>query len=164
MANQRLYGKDINLSKDIYDHLLTTYLTYGNKLTPGNKRTNGYERLMNMVNTKHISFESLKRLKHEFDYNYKGITDDNATLEYVLNGGDIMREYVTNMLKRLTDDDESRQNHFREVGLKANMELKKTMKQDIIPEVPLTDFKQHGLNDVKRLQEQRIIEMMKKII
>lgn len=64
----------------------------------GDKTVDGYKRLNNLLSSDTISYHELKRIKNFFD-NYNG-TDESV--EYVLNGGTAMKNWVDNTLKLAT--------------------------------------------------------------
>lgn len=64
----------------------------------GDKTVDGYKRLNNLLSSDTISYHELKRIKNFFD-NYNG-TD--KSVEYILNGGTAMKNWVDNTLKLAT--------------------------------------------------------------
>lgn len=90
----------------------------------------GYKRLNNLLSMKNGVYErELKRIKNFFD-NYKG---DKDSVEYILNGGDVMRSWVETTLytERKAEKDFKQakkegginnayiKNHHKEKGLKT---------------------------------------------
>lgn len=64
----------------------------------GDKTVDGYKRLNNLLSSENITYQELKRIKNFFD-NYNG-TDKSA--EYILNGGEPMKNWVNNTLYTAT--------------------------------------------------------------
>lgn len=64
----------------------------------GDKTIDGYKRLNNLLSSDNITYQEMKRIKNFFD-NYKG-TDESA--EYILNGGEPMKNWVNNTLYTAT--------------------------------------------------------------
>ena len=59
----------------------------------------GFKRAKNIVDTKRLSYEQMKRVKNYFD-NYEG---DGNDMEFKLNGGDLMKSWVNNTLGNARD-------------------------------------------------------------
>lgn len=64
----------------------------------GDKTIDGYKRLNNILGMQSISYQEMKRIKNFFD-NYNG-SDKSA--EYILNGGEPMKNWVNNTLNTAT--------------------------------------------------------------
>lgn len=89
-GNEALKMRKFPLSRGIKKHLLNTLRNYN-----GDKTTEGYKRLNNILAMEDgIAYNEMKRIKHFFD-NYEGNTNND---EYILNGGDEMKCWVTNTL------------------------------------------------------------------
>jgi hypothetical protein len=105
--NQELKDKMFKLPQNVLNHLNTTLSTYGQY-----KDKDGYKRLNTLLNPnynkrsdkedkiaddgKHISFSDLKRINFDFDKMPKNPND----LSFILNGGDVMKDWVQNTLRR----------------------------------------------------------------
>lgn len=89
-GNSFLRNRTFPLAKGIRKHLENTLQTYN-----GDHASKGYKRLNNILSMENgIAYNEMKRLKHFFD-NYEGNTNND---EYILNGGDEMKCWVTNTL------------------------------------------------------------------
>ena len=64
----------------------------------GDKDVDGYKRLNNLLSSDTISYQEMKRIKNFFD-NYMGTEESQ---EYILNGGEPMKNWVDNTLKLST--------------------------------------------------------------
>ena len=80
----------------------------------GDKTISGYDRLRNLLDMDYVSYQEMKRLKNFFD-NYEGTDKSN---EYKLNGGDIMKSWVTTTLNRATKAIKDRKQHLKDTGVK----------------------------------------------
>lgn len=105
--NEQLKNDMFKIPDDVMKHLKTTLSTYGEY-----KKSNGYKRLNTLVNKdynkrsnkedavedddKHITFNDLKRIYHDF----KVTPNNKDDLSFILNGGDTMKDWVSNSLRR----------------------------------------------------------------
>lgn len=93
-GNKDLKNRVFPLSKGIKKHLYDTLKNYN-----GDKSVDGYKRLNNVLNMENgITYNEMKRIKNFFD-NYQG-TD--KSVDYILNGGEPMKLWVTNTLNTAT--------------------------------------------------------------
>jgi hypothetical protein len=90
-VNKDLYGKQIPLTEKMKNYLETCF----NKAKGASERTEGYKRNQTLRNSDSVSYQQLKRIKNWFD-NYNG---DPNTNEYLLNGGDYMKNWVNQILQ-----------------------------------------------------------------
>lgn len=107
MANSSLLGKKIKIDDNIMNHLFKIKKAYN-----GDKTTQGYSRLTNLLDTSEVSYEQLKRIKNFFD-NYTG--KKNST-EYLLNGGSVVKEWVERTLNNLRQDIKGKKQQMSNVG------------------------------------------------
>ena len=80
----------------------------------GDKTVDGYKRLNNLLSSDTISYHELKRIKNFFD-NYNG-TDESV--EYILNGGTAMKNWVDNTLKLATKAVQDFKQAKKDAGIK----------------------------------------------
>lgn len=93
-GNSFLRNRTFPLAKGIRKHLENTLQTYN-----GDHASKGYKRLNNILSMENgIAYNEMKRLKHFFD-NFQGDTNSD---EYILNGGEPMKLWVTNTLNTAT--------------------------------------------------------------
>lgn len=92
-GNKELANRRFPLGKGIRKHLQQTLDGY-----TGDKTTDGWKRLNNLLGMKSVSYQEMKRIKNFFD-NYQG-TPKSA--EYILNGGREMQTWVDNTLNTAT--------------------------------------------------------------
>jgi hypothetical protein len=90
-VNKDLYGKQITLTEKMKNYLETCF----NKAKGASERTEGYKRNQTLRNSDSVSYSQLKRIKNWFD-NYNGNPNTN---EYILNGGDYMKNWVNQILQ-----------------------------------------------------------------
>lgn len=86
--NKLLYNKEYNIPDNIIKYIQNNVSKYSN-----NK---GIKRANNLIKNKKISYQLLKKMKNYYDYIDYGNFDK---IEYELNGGDLMRDFVYNTLK-----------------------------------------------------------------
>lgn len=92
MANSKLIKKNFTIPEEIVKHLKKVLNNF-----KGNKRTDGYARAKEIINSKGIiTYEVSKRIKNWFDKN----KDLKGTISYELNGGDIMKNYIDELLNK----------------------------------------------------------------
>ena len=86
MANSKLQGKTF----EVPDEVLAV-LSGNLKKFSSQNQSKGFNRALFIIQRKVCTYEQLKRIKNYFD----SITKDNFNeTEYLLNGGDIMKEWV----------------------------------------------------------------------
>lgn len=92
-GNKELNNRVFPLPKGIRKYLTKVLSNYN-----GSKNTDGYDRLNNILQMKHITYQEMKRLKNFFD-NFQGNMKSD---EYQLNGGDALKTWVNNTLNTAT--------------------------------------------------------------
>lgn len=92
-GNKELKNRVFPLPKGIRKYLTNLLSSYN-----GSKNTEGYDRLNNILQMKHITYQEMKRLKNFFD-NFQGNVKSD---EYQLNGGDALKTWVNNTLYTAT--------------------------------------------------------------
>lgn len=92
-GNKELKNRVFPLPKGIRKYLTNLLSNYN-----GSKNTEGYDRLNNILQMKHITYQEMKRLKNFFD-NFQGNVKSD---EYQLNGGDALKTWVNNTLYTAT--------------------------------------------------------------
>lgn len=92
-GNKDLANKVFPLPKGIRQYLTNVLSNYN-----GSKKTDGYDRLNNIIQMKYITYQEMKRLKNFFD-NFQGNVNSD---EYILNGGDALKTWVYNTLNTAT--------------------------------------------------------------
>lgn len=80
-----------------YKHLCDTLKRYNQ--SGMDKDCEGYKRLCNLVKNKQITYSDLKRIKNYFDNCGE---EARNTIPYILNGGDLFRNWVDSRLKEAT--------------------------------------------------------------
>jgi len=96
-VNKNLYNKIIYIPKEILDHLSICF----DRVPNSDSSVEGHKRNEELRGSKHATFQQLERIDNWFRY-YDGNKEDAP---YVLNGGDTMRNWVTNTIKGLRDND-----------------------------------------------------------
>ena len=100
MANKVLDGTYHEIPDEIMEHLNTLHQKHIQK--DGVTGLDGVKRLNDLITKKTISFEQLKRIKNYFKVTDPNAIDQNKRLEYELNGGDVMKQWVSAKLDEIT--------------------------------------------------------------
>ena len=107
--NNELKGRFFRIPNGIKNILEKTLKNYH-----GDKTTNGYKRLNNLVNSENISYYEMKRIKNFFD-TFQG---SNKSLEFILNGGESMKLWVNNALYTATKSIHDYKQAKKDAGMK----------------------------------------------
>lgn len=86
--------------------------TYGDRTT-----SQGYKRLKNLLQQGQCNGNHLKRIKHYFDHIDPNTLDENGQIEYLLNGGDYMKNWVYKELDTARKNIDSTKTHNTNAGL-----------------------------------------------
>ncbi len=108
MSNSELIGKKVEITDDIKYHLQKIFNAY-----KGPKDSEGYSRLRNLCDIKHITYEQLKRIKNFFD-TFDGNNKDTV---YLLNGGTKMKQWVYEKLDHLRNGVNYRKKNMDSIGV-----------------------------------------------
>lgn len=102
--NSKLYNKYYNIPDNVLEYINSKLNEYSNLNIKGKKKANF------LLKEKKISYQNLKRYKNFFDYfsrkNYNLTTDDTSindvdeNYEYHLSGGNLMKNFVDETLKK----------------------------------------------------------------
>lgn len=93
--NSSLKYNNYIIPPGVKKHLEKTLKAYD-----GEKTVDGYKRINNLINSTHITYQELKRIKNFFD-TFSG--DKAVDITYTLNGGDTMRMWVETVLNKERD-------------------------------------------------------------
>ena len=86
MSNSKLIGKIFPVPEKVLKELGKNLKKFSDK-----RESKGFNRAIFILERKACTYEQLKRIKNYFDY----ITDENYDeIEYLLNGGDVMKNWV----------------------------------------------------------------------
>lgn len=107
--NSELKGKRFFLPPGIKKYLLNIKNNYN-----GDQNVEGYKRICNILEMNGIEYREMKRLKNFFD-NYNG---NKNTDTYILNGGDILKNWVNKELGNATSAIKSYKETKRKMGNK----------------------------------------------
>ena len=128
--NKDLYGKKFELPEDV-----VVYLQQCNDAAVGSDdKTEGYRRNKELRDSKHVTYQQLKRMKNFFD-NFKG--DDND-LTFILNGGHYVKNWVDQKLKSLRND----------------IELGKEIKSIALPNQYIQPHQKNDIRNLNRTSKQ----------
>lgn len=107
--NSKLYGNDYQVPNKILKYINKQILMH-----PDHK---GIKRAKNILKSKSITYQSLKRLKNFYDDYEKNGGDE---IQYKLSGGDLMKDFVQQTLRRERDDVERYDKNTRDFKIKEN--------------------------------------------
>ena len=96
-GNKELHGKYWNCP-DYVTNCLSNAVKVYESITKDGKTTEGYERAKGILESNMIEYSHMKRIKNWFD-NFEG---NNEDMEYRLNGGKTMHNWVDSTLNRAT--------------------------------------------------------------
>ena len=87
MSNSKLVGKTFPVPDKVLKELGKNLKKFSDK-----RESKGFNRAIFILERRACTYEQLKRIKNYFDY----VTEENFDeVEYLLNGGDLMKEWVT---------------------------------------------------------------------
>ena len=115
-GNSKLHGKYYNCPNYVLNAIsnaVKTYDTLKKEDIEINKPTEGYKRAKGILENKKIEYKQMKRIKNWFD-DYEGKHDD---IEYRLNGGKTMNNWVESTLKKETESIKAPKKIKSETGL-----------------------------------------------
>lgn len=110
MANQELYNKQYNIPSDILKSIGVAKASASN--------SNGVKRANFILKNGYLTYQALKRLKHDFDSN--AFTDKS---QYALAGGDAMRNFINITLNADRAGVETSKEVRRDMHANPNSEL-----------------------------------------
>lgn len=94
--NKDLYGNIISLPEKVCEYLETCF----NSAKGSTESTEGYNRNKELRDKREITYQQLKRIKNWFE-SFNGNPND---LPFILNGGDYMKNWVSETLRTMRDD------------------------------------------------------------
>ena len=97
--NSSLYGQQIQIPKEILDHLYVSFT----KIPDSDANTEGHNRNEELRSNGFATYQQLGRIKNYFD-NYGG---DKTDAPFILNGGDTMRAWVDRTLESMRNGDKT---------------------------------------------------------
>jgi len=98
MANSQLQHKTFPVPELVLRELGKNLKIFSDK-----RNSKGFNRAIFILERRTCSYEQLKRIKNYFDYT--NVNDPNFNeVEYLLNGGDMMKEWVNSTLQRARQD------------------------------------------------------------
>ena len=106
--NSELKNKYWEPSEELLNHLTRIFNAY-----KGDKTNEGYSRLENLLQTKEISYQQMKRIKNFFD-TFQGSINDTS---YLLNGGSKMKTWVDECLGVARQDIKGKKKSMMYVGM-----------------------------------------------
>lgn len=134
--------------------------TYGNYTT-----SKGYKRLKNLLQQGQCDGNHLKRIKNYFDITNPNILDDNGQIEYLLNGGDYLKDWVYQQLDNARQNIDGSKIHNTNAGLEnqfnaaPNQNLNHNVARSLIPTI--RNYPGEVMTNNKLMEE---INKIKKII
>ena len=113
MANSELYGRTFPVPEEIIKNIRGAITLYPN--------SDGIKRAKFIINNKHLSYQSLKRIKNFFD-NYN--KDKDGIERYKLAGGNMMRDFIERTLSSNRDAINRSKKNKEEITVDLNLGLK----------------------------------------
>jgi hypothetical protein len=107
-VNKDLYNKKVKIPDEIREHMRNSF----NSVT-SETNEEGHKRNKELQNSQEITYQQLKRIKNFFD----GFKGDIQEKSYILNGGDYMKNWVSETLRFLRDDIYNTKKNKSEAGL-----------------------------------------------
>jgi hypothetical protein len=127
--NSDLYGKTFVLPEEVVNYLQKCF-----DAAKGASQSNqGYRRNIELRNSKEVTYQQLKRMKNWFD----GFDGDRDDLEYILNGGDYVKNWVNNTLESKRND----------------VDLGKEIKSVVLPNQYIDNHEKNDLASMNRPSE-----------
>jgi ribosome modulation factor len=127
--NSDLYGKTFVLPEEVVNYLQKCF-----DAAKGASQSNqGYRRNIELRNSKEVTYQQLKRMKNWFD----GFDGDRDDLEYILNGGDYVKNWVNNTLESKRND----------------VDLGKEIKSVVLPNQYIDTHEKNDLTSMNRPSE-----------
>jgi len=117
MANSDLYGNKWTVPNNVITKL-------NKELNKSDTSLAGYKRAKNIVSDRTMSYSMLKRMKNFFD----SFSGNKGGSEYLINGGDAMKTWVTNTLDSSRGDIVRNKRNKSDSGM--NNQFKKTHSKD----------------------------------
>lgn len=136
-GNSELRGKHWSCPEYVINALKTAVDRY-ESLNKGKKTSEGYKRAKGILKNNLIEYSQMKRIKNWFD-TFEGNHDD---MEYRLNGGKTMHNWVDSTLKRETDAIKSPKKIKMETGISNqfikshNKDVNKVNRQSLKMKLP----------------------------
>lgn len=126
-GNSLLKGRKFFLPDGVKKELLSTLKNFN-----GDKSSVGYKRLNNLLQMNGIKYNEMKRLKNFFD-NFHG---EKTDIEYMLNGGDVMKSWVNLTLNNATNQIKDFKTAKKNIGIN-NSFIKPHSKKNNKPKITL---------------------------
>jgi len=131
MANQELYNKSYKIPSEVLNSIQTALIT-----TPTG---NGVKRAKFMLRNGVITYQAMKKLKHDFDNN--NFVDNN---QYALAGGDQMKAFIDSKLQQDRD------------AVKRSKDVRQDMHVDV--NLGTKAYQTPRLNEVKKDKKKELIK------
>lgn len=120
--NSELYNNTYRVPDDILNQILISVQKYRHVNTNGKKRAN------NILKTKSLTYQNLKRIKNYFDH----IGEQYDIIEFNLNGGNDMREFVEKTLEDERKNLKRSKKNKSEYGGLNNQFIKSHEKENLV--------------------------------
>ena len=124
--NKDLYGHKVSLPEDVVGYLQQCK----DAAVGSDDSTEGYKRNQDLINSKEVSYQQLKRMKNWFD-NFDGHEND---LSFILNGGHYVKGWVDRTLDSLRND----------------VKLGKEVKSEVLPNQFIQNHEKNNLKNINR--------------
>lgn len=126
MSNSKLVHKIFPVPDKVLKELGKNLKKFSDK-----RDSKGFNRSIFILERRACTYEQLKRIKNYFDY----VTDDNYNeIEYLLNGGDIMKEWVNYTLDQARKSVHGTKSARKNAGM--SNQFRADAEQNLVPGAP----------------------------
>jgi hypothetical protein len=126
MSNSKLIGKVFPVPDKVLRELGKNLKKFSDK-----RESKGFNRSIFILERRSCSYEQLKRIKNYFDY----VTEDNYDeVEYLLNGGDVMKKWVNYTLDQARNSVHGTKSAKKNAGM--SNQFRSDAKDNLTPVTP----------------------------
>jgi hypothetical protein len=155
MSNSKLIGKQFPVPDKVLMELNKNLKKFSDK-----RDSKGFNRAIFILERKACTYEQLKRIKNYFDM----VTDDNFNeVEYLLNGGDIMKKWVNFTLDEARKGVHGTKSARKNAGMEN--QFRADAKDNLTPAAPVLKKTPEFMSTSGLMEEiNKINEITKKLI
>lgn len=155
MSNSKLVGKVFPVPDKVLKELAKNLKKFSDK-----RESKGFNRAIFILERKACTYEQLKRIKNYFDM----VTDDNINeIEYLLNGGNVMKEWVNFTLSEARKGVHGTKSARKNAGMEN--QFRADAKDNLTPNAPTLKSTPEFMSTSDLMEEiNKINEISKKLI
>jgi mutator protein MutT len=157
--NKDLYNNQYEIPNDVLNYIQSSI----NKYKPKEGQS-GFEKAQNHLNKKTITYQNLKRVKNYFD----NLKDGYDKIEFDLNGGDLMKDYVNSILtserqkvksdKKIKSDYAQMDNQFRKTHDKDSVKISTDVSEGLSIGKLFEEIINDRMNELKKVSIAIIVD------